>query len=460
MYSTTFVFGRIDIPLPTRQKIKNMPIPKTLARQNPKLGQKKLQDGRASLFLDFYLGRHEVPVLDENGKPVLYTEGLMAGKPKFKITHERRRESLNLYVWLNPRNAQERLQNKNTLALAEKIRFEREQEFLEYREGYRLQKDREQNFHEFFRKLYHEDATYTKSSKLSFRLIHNRFIKYLESIPRLQKYAKFMRFEFVTNELAAGFAEWLKGVCAGEGARKSFFYFKKGCTIAVEEGAMKKNPCNGIVIRCDANVLTKSILSPEEIERLLCTRYKQERPDIQRAFVFSLYTGLRFCDVKNITYANIDFATKTMRFNQIKSEGRSAHSHVVMPLSKDLMELIGFPRDPEDMSEKIFPLPDTSICSRHLKRWVKEAGINKHITWHCARHSFAVNLLNAGANIKTVSALLGHSSIKMTEKYLHVIDSQKKDAINSLGRISFKRDMVYTVATDDDLEEDIEADAV
>ena len=177
MYSTTFVFGRIDIPLPTRQKIKNMPIPKTLARQNPKLGQKKLQDGRASLFLDFYLGRHEVPVLDENGKPVLYTEGLMAGKPKFKITHERRRESLNLYVWLNPRNAQERLQNKNTLALAEKIRFEREQEFLEYREGYRLQKDREQNFHEFFRKLYHEDATYTKSSKLSFRLIHNRFIK-------------------------------------------------------------------------------------------------------------------------------------------------------------------------------------------------------------------------------------------------------------------------------------------
>ena len=437
-----------------------MPNPKTLVKQNPRLCQRVLQDGRASLFLEFYLGRHETPVLDAAGNPVVYTDGPSAGRVKYKVTHERKKENLNLYIWLNPRNPQERKQNKNTLQLAEKIRFEREQEFLEYREGYRLQKDREQNFHEFFRKLYHEDATYTKSSKLSFRLIHNRFIKYLESIPRLQKYAKFMRFEFVTNELAAGFAEWLKGVCAGEGARKSFFYFKKGCTIAVEEGAMKKNPCNGIVIRCDANVLTKSILSPEEIERLLCTRYKQERPDIQRAFVFSLYTGLRFCDVKNITYANIDFATKTMRFNQIKSEGRSAHSHVVMPLSKDLMELIGFPRDPEDMSEKIFPLPDTSICSRHLKRWVKEAGINKHITWHCARHSFAVNLLNAGANIKTVSALLGHSSIKMTEKYLHVIDSQKKDAINSLGRISFKRDIVYTVATDDDLEEDIEADAV
>lgn len=79
---------------------------------------------------------------------------------------------------------------------------------------------------------------------------------------------------------------------------------------------------------------------------------------------------------------------------------------------------------------------------------------------HIVRHSFAVNLLNAGANIKTVSALLGHSSIKMTEKYLHVIDSQKKDAMNSLGRISFKRDMVYTVSDSVETGEDIEANAV
>ena len=129
MYSTTFVFGRIDIPLPTRQKIKNMPIPKTLARRNPKLGQKKLQDGRASLFLDFYLGRYEVRYLTKTASPFSIPRAAWRVKPKFKITHERRRESLNLYVWLNPRNAQERLQNKNTLALAEKIRFEREQEF-------------------------------------------------------------------------------------------------------------------------------------------------------------------------------------------------------------------------------------------------------------------------------------------------------------------------------------------
>jgi len=51
--------------------------------------------------------------------------------------------------------------------------------------------------------------------------------------------------------------------------------------------------------------------------------------------------------------------------------------------------------------------------------------------------SFAVNLLSNGANIKTVSDLLGHSSIVITEKYLHVIDSLKQDAIRSLGSINY-----------------------
>lgn len=59
---------------------------------------------------------------------------------------------------------------------------------------------------------------------------------------------------------------------------------------------------------------------------------------------------------------------------------------------------------------------------------------------HLARHSFAVNLLNAGTDIKTVSSLLGHASIKMTEKYLHVIDQRKQKAINKLGKVAFDVD--------------------
>lgn len=98
----------------------------TKNKQNPKLVQTVLKDGRASLALEYYLGRSESPVVDDEGNQVFYTTGAMAGKPKYKVKHNRKRENLNLYIWIHPRSPQERTQNRNTLALAEKIRFERE----------------------------------------------------------------------------------------------------------------------------------------------------------------------------------------------------------------------------------------------------------------------------------------------------------------------------------------------
>jgi len=73
-----------------------------------------------------------------------------------------------------------------------------------------------------------------------------------------------------------------------------------------------------------------------------------------------------------------------------------------------------------------------------VKNWVTKAEITKHISWHCSRHSFAVNLLNNGANIKTVSGLLGHSSLQHTEKYTRVVDKLKEEALHSFKHISLK----------------------
>lgn len=83
----------------------------------------------------------------------------------------------------------------------------------------------------------------------------------------------------------------------------------------------------------------------------------------------------------------------------------------------------------------IFDLPTYESCCKSVRRWVKRAGIDKHISWHCARHSFAVNILNNGANIKTVASLLVHSGLKHTEKYTHAVDKLKEDAINSLPEL-------------------------
>ena len=72
------------------------------------------------------------------------------------------------------------------------------------------------------------------------------------------------------------------------------------------------------------------------------------------------------------------------------------------------------------------------MCLKALNRWTKRAGIDKHITWHCGRHSFATMILTNGANVKVVSELLGHSSLRFTEVYVRAMDEAKKNAINSL----------------------------
>ena len=145
-----------------------------------------------------------------------------------------------------------------------------------------------------------------------------------------------------------------------------------------------------------------------------------------------LYCGWRFCDVKDLTFANVDYSNKLLKFEQNKTKGHSVNSGVVIPLNDGLLRLIGEPTKNQTKDSLIFPLPSYEMCLKALKRWVKRAGIEKHISWHCARHSFAVNILNNGANIKTVASLLGHSGLKHTEKYTRAIDRLKEDAINSL----------------------------
>ena len=193
---------------------------------------------------------------------------------------------------------------------------------------------------------------------------------------------------------------------------------------------MLKDPCKGVVCKVDDQILRKEVLSMDEIQSLIQCHYDNENPNVRRAFILCLYCGLRFCDVKDLTYKNIDYTNHLLKFEQNKTKGHSANSGVVIPLNDGLLSLIG--EDPENLDSSIFNLPTYESCCKSVKRWVKRAGINKHISWHCARHSFAVNILNNGANIKTVASLLGHSGLKHTEKYTRAIDSLKQDAINSL----------------------------
>lgn len=382
---------------------------------NPKLGAKILSDGRESLFLDFYFGYQ-----------MIYNEKLN----KEVARKDRKREFLSLYLWQAPRTPLERQQNKETLELAKKIRFEKGQQLLESVEGYRLKKDRDINFLDYFQSYI---DSYTKKDIRMLDVALSRFKDFLKETQEYNKFMKRIKPEQITRDMVEAYTEYLQTRSVGEGAKSIYARFKKVIKYAVEHDVIAKNPCTGIVIKVDDQQLKKDVLSMDEIQKLIDTHYEHENPNIRRAFIFCLYCGLRFCDVRDLTFKNVDYSNKLLKFEQNKTKGHSASSGVVIPLNDGILKLIGDPADNRD--ELIFPLPSYEACLKAVGRWVKRAGIEKHISWHCARHSFAVNILNNGANIKTVASLLGHSGLKHTEKYTRAVDSLKKAAIDSLPEL-------------------------
>uniref|UniRef100_UPI0027BAF059 site-specific integrase n=1 Tax=Bacteroides finegoldii TaxID=338188 RepID=UPI0027BAF059 len=322
-------------------------------------------------------------------------------------------------------------QNKETLELAMRIRAEREQEFKESMLGYRLKKDRAVNFLDYFQAYIN---SYTKKDIRMVQIALSRFKDFFlkEKYPMNECSIK---PELITKEMMEQFVAYLQSRSVGEGAKSIYQRFKKVIRYAIEHDVMLKDPCKDVTCKVDSQMLRKDVLSPEEIQKLITCHYDNETPTIRRAFIFCLYCGLRFCDVKDLTYKNVDYANRLLKFEQSKTKGHSASSGVVIPLNDGLLSIIG--AAPADKNCLIFDLPTYESCCKSVKRWVKRAGIDKHISWHCARHSFAVNILNNGANIKTVASLLGHSGLKHTEKYTRAVDKLKEEAINSLPELKF-----------------------
>ena len=315
---------------------------------NPKLGAKVLSDGRESLFLDFYLG---------------FSKALSKSGREYKKVNNKR-EFLRLYLWQAPRSTQERQQNKETLEIAKKIRYEKGQQMLEDSEGYRLKKPKEEvNLLDWMWEYYEK---YTKGDKRHIKRAYTIFIDFLVDpkgnlIPQPdwdkdqikaaeKKKAKLtkglkLKPEQLTKEMVSSFTDYVQNRFTGQGPHTLYSRFKKIIKSAVDNDIMRKNPCNNIIIKIDNGALTKDILSIEEVTKLVSTHYDGENPDIRRAFIFCLYAGLRFCNVKDLTYSNVDYSNRLLKFEQSKTKDHSKASGVVIPLNESLLKLIGKPED-------------------------------------------------------------------------------------------------------------------
>lgn len=395
--------------------------------ENPKLGAKLLTDGRESLFLDFYFGF-----------TMVYSESQDKMVPK----KQKRRESLNLYLWHNPRTPQERQENKETIALANKIRRDRANDIAEPEKKMEMQtKKADVNFLDYMQEYI---DSYTKADVRVIQMALNRFKSFLVDTPEYTIFKDFIKPNQIDNDMIEAFVEYLQHTSKGDGAKTVYQRFKKVIRYAVANDVIRKNPCinkqgQNITIKVDEGALVKDVLSPEEIKKLIETHYQKENLQVRNAFLFSLNTGMRWCDVKDLTFGDFDFSNKTFSYTQNKTKGHSSKSNVSLPLTDTLLGLMGEKPEAREKGDLVFTLPSHTMALKALRRWTMFAGIDKHITFHCARHSFGTNMASTaaqkGLSIRVVQEMMGHASLRYTERYTRVMDEQKKAAMQELGKL-------------------------
>jgi integrase len=203
---------------------------------------------------------------------------------------------------------------------------------------------------------------------------------------------------------------------------------------AVKDRILLRNPAVGTAY-IKVPEADRVWLNAEELRRLAGTPLEGVAGgEIRRAFVFACYTGLRISDIKSLTWGDIEYSPLQLIKRMQKTE-----SKVYVPLNGTAWGIIN-DGALHDHRASVFPLLagiDHCYYAR-LNQWARAAGISKRIGWHTARHTFAVLSLEAGAEIYTVSKLLGHKDLKTTQIYAKATDKLKRAAVDALPMVELK----------------------
>jgi integrase len=196
---------------------------------------------------------------------------------------------------------------------------------------------------------------------------------------------------------------------------------------AVRDRIIQDNPCRRVqnIKRQDTE---RNFLTFAEIKQLSETLPKAEySKEVARMFLFGCFTGLSLGNLETLTYKQIE--DDTVKFFRTKTK---TWHHV--PLNETALSLIGdtFDCDPNG---RIFNTPSRRYSQTLVGKWGKQAGIQKHVHMHLSRHTFATLNLSSGADIYTVSKLIGHKNLATTQIYAKVIDEKKRQAVDALPQL-------------------------
>lgn len=194
---------------------------------------------------------------------------------------------------------------------------------------------------------------------------------------------------------------------------------------------IQKDPFVGIKFREEPT--EPEFLTLEEVDRIYnCNPGSKRLEVIKDMFLMSAFTGLAFTDVSQLTEDHI--VTDNDGNKWIRKPRQKTKQMSNIPLLDVPLAIIEKYQGDKKAAKKgvLLPIPCNQVMNRYLKEIAEICKINKHLTMHTARHTYATLCLSQGVSLKNVSKMLGHASVKMTERYARVLDSSIMRDMNSI----------------------------
>ncbi len=340
-----------------------------------------------------------------------------------------RREFLKLYLIARPSNAFDKMANEENLNTAKMIQIRRQTELLkddiytEFEKGLlRLKEIGEISFLDYFQ------TQGKKRIGINYD-IWDYAIGYFKDFIQTDS----LTFSELTPSLIEGFRDYMLQAksrrnpdkkLSVNSAHSYFNKLKAALKQAYKEGFLQQD-LNAAVEYIKEEDVQRNFLYLEEAQLLFDTDCP--KPIVKEAALFSILTGLRYSDIEKLEWSEIEYSQYDgpfIRFKQQKTAGQET-----LPISEHAFEILG---ERKKAGTKVFDGLKKWDIDRFVPIWVAAAGITKHITFHCFRHTYATLQLNSGTDIFTVSKLLGHKNVRTTQVYAKVIDKTKRESTHRI----------------------------
>ena len=220
---------------------------------------------------------------------------------------------------------------------------------------------------------------------------------------------------------------------ANSTARLYFNTFVTALNEAVRDGIIGRNPANQLK-KEEKKPLNRSgndrgYLEIDEVKKLMNTPCNDEQTKM--AFLFACFCGLRLSDIKDLKWKDIKSGEDGTVVSKIQVKTQQS---IIVPLSVNALEWLPDRGDAKE-EDLVFTLPSHFSINRSVKKWARDAEIEKNVTFHLSRHTFATTLLTLGADIYTTSKLMGHKNLRTTQIYAEVVNKKKVEAVNLMDKV-------------------------